>query len=325
MPPKFSIVIPVYNRREFLSQAIRSCLRQTATEFEVIVSDDCSSEDLRGAVLSFADPRVQYARNQTRIGASNNHQRAVSLAKADYVLVLHSDDMLLPDCLQVAARALEHRPEAAAAYFSTTYLSGSTVEGAGPVPKIAFADGPVFYQNAWLEEYHGSNPTCCLFRKAAFDRIGGYRTALRFAYDWDLYMRLMTVGGGVIFVPEVLAIYRKHAEQAVNTSRDEGLLDVLDLWSLPEYSHWPASVIARLVLTSANAERKRGKLRQLFSEIRRRKLTLKLVTGVPMALLRRVLSLKTKLQKTAEANTRTPNSVDRAIRIAGELINATNG
>src|SRR5581483_3940121 len=144
MAPKFSVVIPVYNRCDLLLQAVRSCLTQTASDFEVVISDDCSSEDLHPAVLSFGDPRVQYSRNKVRIGASKNHQRAVSLAKGHYVLVLHSDDLLLPDCLDVAGQALEERPEAAAAYFSTTYLKGLTVQGWHPVPKITFANRAVF-------------------------------------------------------------------------------------------------------------------------------------------------------------------------------------
>src|SRR5690242_13117149 len=165
MDPTFSIVIPVYNRREYLMKAILSCLHQTANGYEVIVSDDCSSEDLETTVLSFGDSRVQYSRSEVRLGASRSHQRAVSLARGEYVLVLHSDDMLLPDCIQVAGQALGARPNAAAAYFSTTYLMGSTVEGSHPIPNIRFADGEVFAHNPWLEKYHGVNPSCCLFRR----------------------------------------------------------------------------------------------------------------------------------------------------------------
>src|ERR1700691_1004131 len=99
MRPKFSVVIPVYNRRDFLLQAIESCLRQTTSSIEIIVSDDCSSEDLRSAVGSFREPRVHYYRNEIRLGAAGNHQAAASRARGLYVLTLNSDDFLLPECL----------------------------------------------------------------------------------------------------------------------------------------------------------------------------------------------------------------------------------
>jgi glycosyltransferase involved in cell wall biosynthesis len=96
--PKFSIVIPVYKRHEYLRQAIASCLKQTTPHFEVVVSDDCSSEDLR-------------------------------LVTEFYAITLHSDDLLLPECLEMAGAALDLNPAAAAVYFSCIYLSDSKVNG----------------------------------------------------------------------------------------------------------------------------------------------------------------------------------------------------
>jgi GT2 family glycosyltransferase len=322
MAPKFSVVIPVYNRRDFLLKAVESSLRQTATSHEVVVSDDCSSEDLRAAVTSFQEPRIRYYRNETRLGASRNHQQAVSRATGSYVLALNSDDLLLPECLEVAGRALDERDTAAAVYFSPTYLSGSKVEGFHPMPKIPFADASVLLENPWLESYHGTSPTCCLFRKAAFDRIGGYRPALRLAYDYDLYMRFMRIGGGVVFLPEVLSVYRKHPEQMCGNQTFDGLRDMLDLWHLPEYSHWPSSTVASLVLLHClDARRRGGDLVQVVAEIRRQKLWIRLLAGVPTALFRKAFPNRTE-EATIGANYRMPNGVDQAIESAGNILKA---
>jgi GT2 family glycosyltransferase len=324
MRPKFSIVIPVYNRREFLLQAIDSCLRQTTPSIEIIVSDDRSSEDLCSAVGSFRDPRVHYYRNEIRLGAAGNHQQAVSRARGSHVLTLNSDDFLLPECLEVAGRALDECTSAAAAYFSTTYVVGSTVQGSHPMPDVPFADNNTLLENPWLEDYHGTSPTCCLFRKAAFDGIGGYRPGLRFAYDWDLYMRFMRIGGGVVFVPEVLSVYRKHSEQMVNNRSIDGLRDVLDLWRLPEYSHWSSSRIASLVLTHcSNTIRKGGNLIQVLDELRRHELRRKLLSGMPVAFFRKAC-LHGKDNGDLRANYRSPNGIARAIQTARTILRVPN-
>ena len=280
MTPKYGIVIPAYNRSDYLRQAIASCLKQTANDLEVIVSDDCSVEDLRSVADSFHDPRVKYFRSECRLGAARNHQRAVLLSTARYVIALHSDDLLLPGCLETVGDALDHHPSASAVYFSHTYLLGTKVQGFHPVPRIRFADALTLRENPWLEKFHGTNPSCCLFRRAAFDFIGGYRTSMRFAYDWEIYMRFMAMGGGVVFLPKVLCIYRKHPEQAIRTSSIEGLYDVLDLWMREDYSHWPAWEIADLILLCCRRDRK---IYEVIREVSSRRLACRVLGGVPRA------------------------------------------
>ena len=102
MKHKFTIAIPVYNRPEYLRQAIRSCLAQTVPDFEIVVSDDCSPDDLGSVVSSFGDSRISYHRSMERLGAARNHQLSVSLSQGEYVVNLHSDDLLLPTYLESA-------------------------------------------------------------------------------------------------------------------------------------------------------------------------------------------------------------------------------
>jgi GT2 family glycosyltransferase len=316
MKPRFSIVIPVHNRREYLVQALASCIRQTARDFEVVVSDDCSSEDLAAVVESFGDPRIRYERSDERLGAARNHQRAVTLARGEYVLTLHSDDFLLPHCLESAGRALDANAAAAAVYYSMTYLVGSNIEGFHPVPGIAFADRAAWRNNPWLEKFPATNPTCCLFRRSAFDALGGYRTDLRFVYDYDLYFRFLTVGGGVIFLPEILCVYRQHAEQAAQTSNVEGLCDMFDLWGSKEYSHWPSSEIAGLVLTQLGRMARAGhSFSPVFEHIRRRRLTWPLLKGLPGALGTK-LRQRVLPKRAEDPNYRQPLDADNAVAAA---------
>jgi glycosyltransferase involved in cell wall biosynthesis len=318
---KFSIVIPVYNRPEYLRQAIASCLKQTAREFEIIVSDDCSLEDLRPVTESFGDSRIKYYRSQSRLGAARNHQHAVLLSSGVYAIALHSDDLLLPECLETAGAALDLNPAAAAVYFPCIYLSRLTLNGFSLVPMIRFADGGIFRKNSWLEQYSGVNPSCCLFRRTAFDLIGGYRTSLRFAYDWEIYMRFMEIGGGVIFLSQVLSIYRQHEEQAIRTSSLDGLRDMLDLWKVKEYSHFPAWEIAGLVLTqSGKAIRNGSPISDVINEVTARQLTRRVLPGLPRALYEKIRRRIRNVDVNADKNYEKPLDLESALRSATEVL-----
>jgi glycosyltransferase involved in cell wall biosynthesis len=318
---KFSIVIPVYNRREYLRQAIASCLKQTARDFEIIVSDDCSVEDLRGVTKSFRDSRVKYYRSESHLGAARNHQHAVSLSSGTYTIALHSDDLLLPDCLEMAGAALDLDRGAAAVYFPCIYLSGLMLNGFSLVPMVRFADRAIFRNNPWLERYSGVNPSCCLFRRAAFDLIGGYRTSLRFAYDWEIYMRFMTIGGGVIFLSQALSIYRQHEEQALRTSSLDGLRDMLDLWKVKEYSHFPAWEIAGLVLTqSGKAIRNGGQISEVINEVTARQLVRRLLPGLPRALYEKIRHRIRNVDMNVRRNFEEPLNLEKALRSATEIM-----
>jgi glycosyltransferase involved in cell wall biosynthesis len=316
MKPRFSIVIPVYNRPDFLAQALASCVAQTTADWEVVVSDDCSSDDLVPVVESFADARIRYSRSDERLGASRNHQRAVTLSHGEYVVTLNSDDLLLPTCLEAAGEALDVCPAAAAVYYCMTYLVGATIEGFHPVPSIRFADEDTWLRNRWLDKFQGTSPTCCLFRRSAFDAVGGYRPVLRFIYDYDLYMRFLRSGGGVVFLPQILCAYRKHPEQMVVTSNLDGLCDILDMWRMEEHSHWPSSRVAGLVLTQVGRMvRARHSVQPVLEHIRIRRLTWPLLKGLPGALLTK-LRQRFFPARAEDPNYRAPVDAENAVRAA---------
>lgn len=288
MTPKFSVAIPVFNRADYLRQAIASCLRQTVESLEVVVSDDCSSDDLAAVAAGFADGRVRHHRSGVRLGAAANHQRAVSLARGEYVITLNSDDMLLPDCLEVAGRELDRAPAAAAVYFACAYLGRQGPAGTSRIPAVGFADSAALAREPWLHKFHGTGPSCCLFRKERFDGLGGYRTSLRLAYDWDLYVRFLTAGGGVVFAPEALCVYRLHDEQMVQTSSVNGLWDMLDLWPGADDAHWSAKDLSGLVLAQCALKLRAGEgpagVLALLGELSRRKASWRLLRAMPGAI-----------------------------------------
>lgn len=94
--PLVSVVIPVYNRSKELSRAIKSVLNQTYQNFEILVVDDGSEEDLRTVCDSFSDQRIKFIRNETHTNANVARNRGIREAEGEYIAMLDSDDEYLP-------------------------------------------------------------------------------------------------------------------------------------------------------------------------------------------------------------------------------------
>ena len=98
----FSVTIPAY-KAKYLYEAISSILQQTYQDFEIIIVDDSSPEDIKTIVDKFTDPRIHYYRNEKNCGAIDvvdNWNKCLSYAQGNYVICMGDDDMLLPNCLE---------------------------------------------------------------------------------------------------------------------------------------------------------------------------------------------------------------------------------
>jgi glycosyltransferase involved in cell wall biosynthesis len=112
--PKVSIGLPVYNGENFLEQAIQSIIDQTFSDFELIISDNASTDRTPEIYRAWAkrDPRVRYLRNDTNIGAAPNYTKVFVAARGRFFKWAAHDDICLPDFLQRCVQALEADPGA---------------------------------------------------------------------------------------------------------------------------------------------------------------------------------------------------------------------
>ena len=108
----FTIAIPAY-KSKFLGEAIKSCLSQTYSNFELLIVDDASPEDLKSVVDSYCDGRIRFYRNEKNCGAVDvvdNWNICLSYSSGDYVICMGDDDRLLPNCLEEYAQLIEKYP-----------------------------------------------------------------------------------------------------------------------------------------------------------------------------------------------------------------------
>jgi len=115
---RVSIALPVYNGDNYVGQALESVLAQTYTDFEVVISDNASTDGTEEICRSYAsrDPRVQYFRSSVNRGVYWNFRRGLELSHGEYFMWLAHDDALAPEFLERCVAALDADPNAVLAY-----------------------------------------------------------------------------------------------------------------------------------------------------------------------------------------------------------------
>ena len=107
--PKISVCIPTYNYGRFISASIESVLAQTFQDFELIIVDNCSTDDTEKIVSHYFSSclKIKYVCNTENIGMTANWNRCLALSSGEYVKILCADDLLRPDCLQKSVEILD--------------------------------------------------------------------------------------------------------------------------------------------------------------------------------------------------------------------------
>lgn len=200
-----SVIMAVYNGGSYLAAAIASILRQTWSDFELIIVNDGSRDDSAAIALDFArkDPRIRVIHQHNQgVGAATN--TGIKAAKGRYIAIMDADDIALPNRLAVQLAFLEANPDISGVggQFLTIDTEGSiTGLDFQPVePATVFA-----CNHAFFALHH---PTT-LVRRDAFESVGLYwedRSCL--APDYDIFTRMMAAGHCFANVPEIVLLWR---------------------------------------------------------------------------------------------------------------------
>ena len=114
MRPLVSVLITSYNREKYLAEAIESVLASSYPDFELIIVDDCSTDNSINIIRHYEakDNRIMVYINEKNVGQFKNRNIAASYATGVFIKYLDSDDIMFPDCLNVMVEAMEKYPEA---------------------------------------------------------------------------------------------------------------------------------------------------------------------------------------------------------------------
>ncbi len=186
--PFFSIIIPAYNRAPTIGRAIRSCLRQSFADFEVIVVDDGSRDGTAEAVARCGDSRVSCVRQENR-GASAARNRGVAEARGTFVAFLDSDDEFLDCKLAIFHAAIvQAGPEATRTVWYSPLIFDRGQNNRMVKPERAIASGEQV--GDYLFAYDGMMQTSTLVIGRDLFLQVGFDESLRNLEDLDLCLRL---------------------------------------------------------------------------------------------------------------------------------------
>lgn len=216
--PLVSVLIPTFNRRDYLKETLASVLRQSFDDFEVIVSDNASEVDPGDVVAGFADRRLRYYRNPANLGVTGNLLAAHGHARGKYVAVLGDDDLWDPQFLAMLVAPLESDPSLALAFCDHFII------GPDGRPDPAASDRVTrrwqrhrLHQGVYrpFQEIALVYRSICVFsgsllRRSAIDWPSIPRD-LDFSVDVYLGYLAARTGLGCYYVPRRLSYYRYHA------------------------------------------------------------------------------------------------------------------
>jgi glycosyltransferase involved in cell wall biosynthesis len=213
MLPKVSILIPTYNHAHFLDEAIQSALAQTFTDFELIIVDNCSTDNTDQVVAKFlVDKRVSYVKNETNLGLVGNWNKCLELANGEYIKFLCSDDKFHPQLLEKFVPIMEQYPSVSMVTSNKAYFG--SIDEVVYLPYNHLVSGKeLIYQTLLITDFIG-DPTCVMIRKSNL-KLGGFRTDMLWIVDWEMWIRHLLVGDCYV-VPDILLYTRKHPEQNTN-------------------------------------------------------------------------------------------------------------
>jgi glycosyltransferase involved in cell wall biosynthesis len=209
--PTVSVVIPAFNRDGTIRTAIESVLRQTFSDFELIVVDDGSTDRTVDVARSIDDPRVRVVAVGANRGISATRNRGIAEARAGWIAFQDSDDEWLPDKLALQMAALDAMGDAAVAAFCGLLTIGTLDGGSGrtslsytPERRIPCQSGDILPE---LMKTSFVSTQTLVARTPLLRELGGFDEDLASIVDWELALRL-AARGPFAFVDEPLVLQR---------------------------------------------------------------------------------------------------------------------
>jgi len=231
--PQVSVVIPLYNKGQYIRRALDSVCAQTFDDFEVIVVDDGSTDDGPEIVKSYGDSRIRLI-HQANAGPGAARNRGVKESTVPYLAFLDADDEWLPDFLRVSMESLENHPECTVSIVSR-YQDLLRKDITPQLRKSGIQPGIwSLHENTSVASYEKIHPPfftgAIMCKREDFERLGGFYDKKRTLCGEDTYLWLQFAMNFKVFVIlEPLVWYHSEASELGHCWADAGVVQ-------PQYS-----------------------------------------------------------------------------------------
>ena len=209
-----SVCIPTFNQGPYLEQCIRSVIGQSVRPDEVIVSNDCSTDDSRAILdrLSQEFDILHVIHQPHNLGMVKNTNTCLQTAQHEFIVKLDSDDYLLPRYVETLSGLLRQYPEAGYAHGSVREIDGEGREG--KMRRLYRPTGFLTSAEALRASCNGYQVAAniIMFRKTALEAAGFITSRVHFGEDFYLSVEIASAGFGNAYTQEVLSCYRVWAD-----------------------------------------------------------------------------------------------------------------
>jgi hypothetical protein len=195
--PLVTVICICYNQEDFVIECLNSVINQSYRNIELIIIDDCSTDTSKKTIFSWLEkhPEIPFITNETNLGITKSFNKALQLAKGEYIIDLAADDVLLPHCVATQVKAFENsmHKNLGVVYGNAELISenGSFVSYYFPINDqkkvIQKRITGNIYENV-LSDFHSMCSVSAMIKKSVFDYLDGYDESLAYE-DLDFWIR----------------------------------------------------------------------------------------------------------------------------------------
>jgi len=231
--PLVSVCIPTYNSEAFVAEAIESVLRQTLQDFEIVITDNCSTDATIAICNKYkkSDSRISLYSNEENIGAFPNFNNGLRFAQGEYLKFLMSDDLLEPACLEQTVAIFNQFPSCKLVGCSQQNVNeiGETIRIVSAYPESCLLPGRTVTKDLLLKMSNNIGaPTSVLMKRSDYE--AGFNCSFYYFADFELWLRVLRKGD-YYFLKEPLSTLRIHKESGT-TDNFKTFLFISDILQL---------------------------------------------------------------------------------------------
>ncbi len=218
LQPQFSIVIPVHNGERYLANAIDSVLKQTYSQFELIILENCSTDNTLAVASSHSDDRIRVLPASMLLSIEDNWARVLDLDLLDFVVLMGCDDLLEPEFLQEIANLSAAFPDASLyqTHFNLIDKEGRLIRPARPIAQLETAEVYLRGRHLGLRDCHCAGYAA---RSVQYKRVGGMGRFPGLMYADDVAWCQLMSNTPKVSSPRRLYSFRVH-DQSTSSSAD---------------------------------------------------------------------------------------------------------
>lgn len=207
--PKVSVITTLYNYAHYIGACIESFLNQDFIDSELVIIDDCSTDNPNRVLSEYTDPRIRYRRLSSKANYTFAKNEGIRNARAGTLVLLDADDMLTKNGISTRFEKLQQ---------GFDFVHGPCLE----LRKGLLSRDPAWKK--WLENNISTwvHAQAVMYRKSIHSKIGLYDTALWASSDREMFNRIFDAGYKIGTVDKDVAIYRIHPQQMHRSSKKQG-------------------------------------------------------------------------------------------------------